>query len=176
MYLVGDPASKVLDGELWEGHLWLDVQWTVAVVIVTLLEERVVCCLTTKQRMVSQWISERGRERGASPIRPDPPTCGKQLWSSRILSIPWGFAAMRSMQGWLSRNGMSCQGICSLLYSSYTRQLQSSCGLNCWSHHEVCVILFALSCVCVRVLNSVQLTCSSLNMIRLKKNCRYSFA
>lgn len=60
MYLVGDPASKVLDSELWQGHLWLDVQWTVAVVIVTLLEERVVCCLTTKQRTVSQWISERG--------------------------------------------------------------------------------------------------------------------
>lgn len=64
VYLVGDPASKVLDGELWEGHLWLDVQWTVAVVIVTLLEERVVCCLTTKQHTVSQWISEQGREWG----------------------------------------------------------------------------------------------------------------
>lgn len=54
VYLVGDPAGKVFDGELWEGHLWLDVQRTVAMVIVTLLEERVVCCLTTKQRTPSQ--------------------------------------------------------------------------------------------------------------------------
>lgn len=49
MYLVGDPASEVFDGELREGHLWLDVQRAVAMVIVTLLEERVVGCLTTKQ-------------------------------------------------------------------------------------------------------------------------------
>lgn len=49
MYLVGDPASKVLDGELWEGHLWLLIQWVVAMVIVTLLEESVVCRLATKQ-------------------------------------------------------------------------------------------------------------------------------
>lgn len=48
-YLVGDPGSKVLDGELWVGHLWLEVQRVVAMVIVTLLEESVVCCLTTKQ-------------------------------------------------------------------------------------------------------------------------------
>lgn len=38
----------MLYGELWEGHLWLHVQWIVAMVIVTLLEESVVCCLTTK--------------------------------------------------------------------------------------------------------------------------------
>lgn len=97
MHLVGDPAGKVLDGELWEGHLRLDVQWTVAVVIVTLLEERVVCRLTTKQRTVSQWIPEAWVGAGGRglvdrlPFVPDPtcpPTCGKQLWSSRILSIP----------------------------------------------------------------------------------------
>lgn len=49
MYLIGDPTSKVLDGELWEGHLWLQIQWVVAVVIVTLLEESVVRRLATNQ-------------------------------------------------------------------------------------------------------------------------------
>lgn len=53
MYLVGDPASKVLDCELWEGHLWLLIQWVVAVVIVTLLEESVVCCLAIKRQSMS---------------------------------------------------------------------------------------------------------------------------
>lgn len=48
-YLVGDPASKVLDGEFREGHLWLQIQWVVAMVIVTLLEKGVVCCLTRQQ-------------------------------------------------------------------------------------------------------------------------------
>lgn len=42
VYLVGNSACKVLDGELWQGHLWLLVQRVVAVVIVTLLEECVV--------------------------------------------------------------------------------------------------------------------------------------
>lgn len=60
MYLVGDPASKVFDGELWKGHLWLDVQRAVAMVVVTLLEERVVGCLTTEQQTMSQRISEWG--------------------------------------------------------------------------------------------------------------------
>lgn len=49
-YLVGDPASKVLNGELREGHLWPLVQGAVAVMIVTLLEESVVCCLAMKQQ------------------------------------------------------------------------------------------------------------------------------
>lgn len=52
MYLIGDPTSKVLDGELWEGHLWLQIQWVVAVVIVTLLEESVVCRLATNQQTI----------------------------------------------------------------------------------------------------------------------------
>lgn len=59
-YLVGDPGSKVLDGELWVGHLWLEVQWVAAMVIVTLLEESVVCCLKTKQQTLSQWFSKFG--------------------------------------------------------------------------------------------------------------------
>lgn len=66
-------------------------------------------------------------------------TCGKQLWSSRILSIPWGFVAMRSMQGWLSLNGMSCHGICSLLYSS--------CGVITW--HVISSILHSINQVLV---------------------------
>lgn len=45
VYLVGDPAGKVLDGKLWKWHLWFLIQWVVAVVIVTLLEESVICCL-----------------------------------------------------------------------------------------------------------------------------------
>lgn len=52
-YLVGDPSSKVLDGEFREGHLWLQIQWVVAMVIVTLLEEGVVRCLTTPQQTYS---------------------------------------------------------------------------------------------------------------------------
>lgn len=72
MYLVGDPASKVFDGELWEGHLWLVVQRTVAMVIVTLLEERVVGCLTTKQRTTSQPISELGGAWSAVSDRSQP--------------------------------------------------------------------------------------------------------
>lgn len=44
-YLVGDLASKMLDGEFREGHFWLQVQWVAAVVIVTLLEKGVVCRL-----------------------------------------------------------------------------------------------------------------------------------
>lgn len=50
-YLVGDPASKVLDGEFREGHLWLQIQWVVAVVIVTLLEKGVVCCLPRQETL-----------------------------------------------------------------------------------------------------------------------------
>lgn len=89
MYLVGDPACKVFDGELWEGHLWLDVQRTVAVVIVTLLEKRVVGCLATKQRTGESADLRVGGARSAVTDWPRPrPTCGKQLWSSRILSIP----------------------------------------------------------------------------------------
>lgn len=73
MYLVGDPASKVFDGELREGHFWLDVQRTVAMVIVTLLEERVVGCLTTKQCTMSQRISEWEGPHGLpSPMGPEP--------------------------------------------------------------------------------------------------------
>lgn len=45
----------MLYGELWEGHLWLHVQWIVAMVIVTLLEESVVCCLTTKHLESEEW-------------------------------------------------------------------------------------------------------------------------
>ena len=48
MYLVGDPASEVFDGELRDGHLWLLVQWVAAMVIVTLLKKGVVCCLPTQ--------------------------------------------------------------------------------------------------------------------------------
>lgn len=52
-YLVGDPSSKVLDGEFREWHLWLQIQWVVAMVIVTLLEKGVVRCLTTPQQTYS---------------------------------------------------------------------------------------------------------------------------
>lgn len=52
-YLIGDPASKVFDGELWEGHLWLQIQWVVAMVIVTLLEKSVVRCLATNQQTLN---------------------------------------------------------------------------------------------------------------------------
>lgn len=118
-YLVGDPASKVLDGEFREGHLWLQIQWVVAMVIVTLLKKCVVRCLMTRPQTVNQ-LSRCKRKGDAAFLGSlQWVTCGKQLWSSKILSIPWGLAAMRSMQGWLSLKGMSCQGICSLLYSSY---------------------------------------------------------
>ena len=40
----------MLDRELREGHLWLQIQWIVAVVIVTLLEESVVRCLSTNHQ------------------------------------------------------------------------------------------------------------------------------
>lgn len=117
-YLVGDPASKVLDGEFREGHFWLQIQWVVAMVIVTLLEKGVVRCLMTRQQTVNQ-LSRCKRKGDVASLRSlQWDTCGKQLWSSKILNIPWGLAAMRSMQGWLSLKGMSCQGICSLLYSS----------------------------------------------------------
>lgn len=48
-YLVGDPTSKVLDGELRERHLWLHIQRIVAMVIVTFLKKCVVCCLATNE-------------------------------------------------------------------------------------------------------------------------------
>lgn len=49
-YLVGDLASKMLDGEFREGHFRLQIQWVVAVVIVTLLEKGVVRCLTSPRQ------------------------------------------------------------------------------------------------------------------------------
>lgn len=48
-YLVCDLASKMLNGEFREGYFRLQVQWVVAVVIVTLLEKGVVC------RLKSPW-------------------------------------------------------------------------------------------------------------------------
>lgn len=52
-YLVGDPASKVLNGEFREGHLWLQIQWVVTMVIVTLLKKGVVRCLMTRPQTVN---------------------------------------------------------------------------------------------------------------------------
>lgn len=49
LYLVGDATSKVLDGELRDRHLWLQIQWVVTMVIVTLLEKSVVCRLATNE-------------------------------------------------------------------------------------------------------------------------------
>lgn len=43
----------MLDGELRNGHLWLHIERVVAMVIVTLLEKSVVCCLVTNERVVS---------------------------------------------------------------------------------------------------------------------------
>lgn len=59
-------------------------------------------------------------------------TWGKPLWSSRILSIPWGFAAMMSIQSWLLLKGTSCQLICSLLYSSWEKIIVRKIWLLCW--------------------------------------------
>lgn len=50
-YLVGDLASKMLDGEFRERHFRLQIQWVVAVVIVTLLEKGVVGRLTSPQQI-----------------------------------------------------------------------------------------------------------------------------
>lgn len=88
-YLVGDPAGKVLDGHLWEGHLWLLIQRVVAMVIVTLLEKRVVRRLVTKQQILER-VPYCGLLRMFRCLQLPSRclTCGKQLWSSRILSIP----------------------------------------------------------------------------------------
>lgn len=82
-YLVSDSTGEVLDGELWEGHLWLLIQWIVAMVIVTLLEKSVVCGLSANESL-DQIFTGCLRISGTQKML----TCGKQLWSSRILSIP----------------------------------------------------------------------------------------
>lgn len=53
-YLVGDLASKMFDGKFREGHFRLQIQWVVAMVIVTLLEKGVVCRLTSPRQTLNQ--------------------------------------------------------------------------------------------------------------------------
>lgn len=69
-YLVGDLASKMFDGKFREGHFRLQIQWVVAVVIVTLLEKGVVRRLTSPQQTLSQllqsWNLGRNLDQGWS--------------------------------------------------------------------------------------------------------------
>lgn len=79
MYLVGNPAGKVLDGELWDGHLWLLIEWVVAMVIVTLLEKSVVCRLATKQSTLSDMYNDLTTDMFRFFLGFLYPTCGKKL-------------------------------------------------------------------------------------------------
>lgn len=49
-HLICDFASVVLEGELWQRHLWPGIQWLVCMVIVAFLKEGVICCLAIAGR------------------------------------------------------------------------------------------------------------------------------
>lgn len=51
-HLICDFASIVLQGELWQWHLWPGIQWLVCMVIVAFLKEGVICCLAIIRRYI----------------------------------------------------------------------------------------------------------------------------
>lgn len=59
-HLVGDLACIVLDGELWQRHLRLRVEWVGAVVVVALLQECVVCGLRWGEEAGKGWAPGSG--------------------------------------------------------------------------------------------------------------------
>lgn len=44
-YLIGNLPSVMLNGKFGKRHLWLEIQWIVAMVIVAFLKEGMVCSL-----------------------------------------------------------------------------------------------------------------------------------
>lgn len=140
-HLVGDRASIVLHSELWQRQLGLGVPRAVPMVVMTLLEESVVCGLQKRFPDVATHsvgckgtVKLKAKTLSAcavvventspyppferAPMRAELLTWLRDVWSSRMHRMPWGLAVRKSRHDSLCTLEMGIQASCSCLYSS----------------------------------------------------------